>query len=44
MVSRGAPALPAKTSGKSVVARGKAARKPTPEEVIPMNDGQFKDF
>jgi methyl-accepting chemotaxis protein len=38
-------ALPAKTSGKPSAARGKAFKKPAaPEEVIPMNDGAFKDF
>ena len=46
VATRKAPlALPAKTTGKPPAARGKAAgRIRTPEEVIPMNDGEFKDF
>ena len=47
MPARKALALPARTAGKTPAARGKAspkARGCNPEEVIPMNDGEFKDF
>ncbi len=38
-------ALPAKTAGNTSAARGKAFKKVTrPEQVIPMNEGEFKDF
>ena len=38
-------ALPAKTAGKSFATYGKPSKKVThPEQVIPMNDGEFKDF
>ncbi|TRZ43473.1 hypothetical protein D4S03_12170 [bacterium] len=45
VIAHKALALPAKTTGKPSGARGKTfKRAATPEEVIPMNDGQFKDF
>jgi hypothetical protein len=45
VVAHKALALPAKTAGKQSAAHGKAFKKTaTPEEVIPMNEGEFKDF
>jgi methyl-accepting chemotaxis protein len=45
VVARKALALPAKTTGGASAIRGKASKKVAhPEQVIPMNDGQFKDF
>jgi len=45
VVARKVLALPAKTTGAASAIRGKAFKKvATPEQVIPMNDGQFKDF
>jgi hypothetical protein len=45
VIAHKALALPAKTAGKPFANSGKAfKRSVTPEEVIPMNDGQFKDF
>jgi len=38
-------ALPARTTGGASAIRGKASKKAThPGQVIPMNDGEFKDF
>ena len=38
-------ALPAKTTGGASAIRGKASKKVAhPEQVIPMNEGEFKDF
>jgi len=37
--------LPARTTGGASAIRGKASKKAThPGQVIPMNDGEFKDF
>jgi methyl-accepting chemotaxis protein len=45
VVAHKALALPAKTTGGASAIRGKASRKVAhPEQVIPMNEGEFKDF
>ncbi len=44
-VARKVPALPEKTTGRQHADSGRASKKPLhPEQVIPMKDGEFKDF
>ena len=43
--ARKEPALPERTTGRQLAIRGRAPGKVIhPEQVIPMNDGDFKDF